>query len=106
LAFVGIFGGLSVIGLLGMREPKGKLLALRLVTVVLALGGGLVAWNVVAITAQEFVLFLAGLAVVHTVIDELIQPRTWVVDHGPGLDDDPLNIRLESATSTNKRDVL
>jgi hypothetical protein len=36
----------------------------------------------------------------------LIQPRTWVVDHGPGLDDDPLNIRLEPATSTNKRDVL
>jgi len=37
--FVGIFGGLSVIGLLGMREPKGKLFALRLGTVILVVIG-------------------------------------------------------------------
>ena len=64
-ALVGIFGGLSVIGLLGMREPKGKLFALRLGTVIL--------------------------------IDELIQPRTWVVGHGDVIDDDPLNISLVEA---------
>ena len=38
-ALVGIFGGLSVIGLLGMREPKGKLFALRLGTVILVVIG-------------------------------------------------------------------
>ncbi len=106
VGFVGIFGGLSVIGMLGMREPKGKLLALRLTTVALAVIAGFVTWNVTSITPQQFVLFLAGLAVVHTVIDELLQPRTWVVAHGPGLDDDPLNIRLEPASPSGKRDVV
>ena len=38
-ALVGIFGGLSMIGLLGMREPKGKLFALRLGTVILVVIG-------------------------------------------------------------------
>ena len=85
-AFVGIFGGLTIIGLLGMREPKRGLLILRLVTVALAVAGGLVAWNVTAVSAQAYVLFLAGLAVVHTVIDELIQPRTWIKPHGSTVD--------------------
>ncbi|MEI7623673.1 MAG: hypothetical protein WCJ88_08970 [Actinomycetes bacterium] len=95
--FVGIFGGLSVIGLLGMREPKGKLFALRLGTVVLVGIGAFVTWNVRWVSAQEFVYFIAALAVIHTVIDELIQPSTWVVGHGDMIDDDPLNIsRVEA----------
>jgi len=105
VAFVAIFGGLTVIGLLGMRAPKGGLLFLRLATVALALGGGFVAWNVYAVSAQMFVVFLAVLAVVHAVIDELIQPRTWIVAHGAGIDDDPLNIRLEPS-SGGRRDVV
>lgn len=104
-AFVGIFGGLTVIGLLGMREPKRGLFILRVVTVALALGGGFVAWNVTAVSAQLYVGFLAALAVVHTVIDELIQPRTRVVAHGAGVGDDPLNIRLEPI-SGGRRDVI
>ena len=104
-AFVGIFGGLTVIGLLGMREPKRGLFILRVVTVALALGGGFVAWNVTAVSAQLYVGFLATLAVVHAVIDELIQPRTRVVAHGVGVGDDPLNIRLEP-TSGGRRDVI
>ena len=105
VAFVAIFSGLTVIGLLGMRSPKRGLLVLRLVTVALALGGGIVAWNVYAVSAQMFVVFLAALAVVHAVIDELIQPRTWVVGHGASVDDDPLNIRLEPS-SGGRRDVV
>lgn len=105
-AFVGIFGGLCVIGLLGMREPKGKLLALRVITVALAIGAALIAWNVTVVTAQEYVLFLAGVAVVHAVIDELIQPKTWVVEHGAMISDDPLNIHLEPPKITSKRNVV
>lgn len=105
VAFVAIFGGLTVIGLLGMRAPKRGLLILRLATVALALGGGFVAWNVYAVSSQMFVVFLAVLAVVHAVIDELIQPRTWIVAHGAGIDDDPQNIRLQP-TSGGRRDVV
>lgn len=105
-AFTGIFGGLCVIGLLGMREPKGQLLALRVVTVVLAWIAALVAWNVAAVTAQEFVVFLAAVAVVHAVLDELIQPKTWVVDHGPEINDDPLNIRVDNSAASSRRDMV
>jgi len=81
VAFIGIFGGLAGIGLLGNRKPKEPLLVLRVVTVVLAVGGAFVAWYVTVVSPVVYVIFLMVLAIAHAFIDEFLQRRTTVPMH-------------------------
>jgi len=81
LAFIGIFGGLAGIGLLGKRKPKEPLLVLRVVTIVLAVGGALAAWYVTVVSPVVYVIFLMVLATAHAFIDEFLQRSTTVPMH-------------------------
>ncbi len=81
LAFIGIFGGLAGIGLLGNRKPKEPLLVLRVVTIVLAVGGAFVAWYVTVVSPVVYVIFLMVLAMAHAFIDEFLQRSTTVPMH-------------------------
>ena len=81
LAFVGMFGGLAGIGLLGNRTPKKPLLLLRLVTIVLAVGGAFAAWDVATVTPVIYVIFLMVVAIAHAVTDEFLQRSTTVPTH-------------------------
>lgn len=81
LAFIGIFGGLAGIGLLGNRKPKEPLLVLRIVTIVLAVGGAFVAWYVTVVSPVVYVIFLMVLAMTHAFIDEFLQRSTTVPMH-------------------------
>jgi low temperature requirement protein LtrA len=81
VAFIGIFGGLAGIGLLGNRKPKEPLLVLRVVTVVLAVGGAFVAWYVTVVSPVVYVIFLMVLGIAHAFIDEFLQRRTTVPMH-------------------------
>lgn len=81
VAFIGIFGGLAGIGLLGNRKPKEPLLVLRVVTIVLAVGGAFVAWYVTVVSPVAYVIFLMVLAIAHAFIDEFLQRRTTVPMH-------------------------
>jgi len=81
VAFVGMFGGLAGIGLLGNRTPKKPLLLLRLVTIVLAVGGAFAAWDVATVTPVIYVIFLMVVAIAHAVTDEFLQRSTTVPTH-------------------------
>jgi len=81
VAFVGIFGGLAGIGLLGNRTPKEPLLVLRVVTIVLAVGGAFVAWYGTVVSPVVCVIFLMVLAMAHAFIDEFLQRSTTVPMH-------------------------
>jgi len=87
IAFVGIFGGLAGIGLLGNRTPKKPLLLLRLVTIVLAVGGAFAAWDVATVTPVIYVIFLMVVAIAHAFTDEFLQRSTAVPAHS-GIDAD------------------
>lgn len=80
-AFVGIFGGLAAIGMLGERTPRRPLLVLRLVSIALVLVAGLVAWNYTSVTPSGFVAMLLVLVIAHAVIDEFLQRSTVVPSH-------------------------
>jgi len=91
--YFGIFGGLSVIGLLGMRTPRRLLFILRVVTLVLVLLGATAAWSISFVTPAVFVVFLAVLTIVHALIDEYLQRFTTVLM--PGNDQPVDNNALE-----------
>ena len=81
LSFVGIFGGLAGIGLLGQRTPRMKLFVLRLVTVALVIAGALVTWDVSSVAPIAYVIFLVVLVIAHAFIDEFLQRSTTVPAH-------------------------
>jgi low temperature requirement protein LtrA len=85
LAFVGIYGGLALIGLLGDRTPRGPLLVLRLSTAAIATVALLVVWWVVPVHPVVYVVLLAVLSVGHSLIAWKLRARTTVFGHGHGV---------------------
>ncbi len=68
MAYVGIFSGLALIGLFSRRSHRRQFLALRLATVAMALVGGLIALAVDVVTPGEYLLALAALSIVHSLL--------------------------------------
>jgi low temperature requirement protein LtrA len=68
MAYVGIFCGLALIGLFSRRSHRRQFLALRLATVAIALVGGLIALAVDVVTPGEYLLALAALSILHSLL--------------------------------------
>ena len=82
VAFLGIYGGLALVGMLGERMPQQPLLFLRLATAGLALTAGVVVWSVQSLSPGMLVVALAVLAVAHGIIASILRGRTSVASHG------------------------
>ena len=76
IAYAGIFVGLALIGVFSRRSRQPELLALRLVTAALAVAGGVLAILADGFTPGEFLLVLAALSSVHSVVASRLRLRT------------------------------
>jgi low temperature requirement protein LtrA len=83
LAYAGIFLGLALIGQYSRRSHHGEMLALRLLTAALAVAGGLVALTVDGITPGEYLLGLAVLSSVHSVLAARLRRHTTIEPDHP-----------------------
>ena len=81
VAFLGIYGGLGLVGMLGERTPRQALLFLRLATAAVALVLGTVAWNLRSFDPDMFVVALAVLALAHGIAASILRTRTSVPRH-------------------------
>jgi low temperature requirement protein LtrA len=86
VAFVAIYGGLALIGLLGMRTPRGPLVALRLATAGVAASGALIVWFAQSLDPVFYVVFLAVLSAVHAFVAWKLRSRTSVPTNGHFID--------------------
>jgi low temperature requirement protein LtrA len=68
MAYVGIFCGLALIGWFSRRSRRGQFLTLRLATATMALVGGLVALTTDVVTPGEYLLALAALSILHSLV--------------------------------------
>jgi low temperature requirement protein LtrA len=81
VAFLGIYGGLALVGILGERTPQQPLLFLRLVTAALAIATGVVVWSVQSFSPGVLVVVLAVLALAHGIVASILRSRTSVPEH-------------------------
>jgi low temperature requirement protein LtrA len=81
VAFLGIYGGLALVGMLGERTPQQPLLFLRLATAALALAAGSVAWSFQSFSPGMLVVVLAVLALAHGIVASILRARTTVPQH-------------------------
>jgi low temperature requirement protein LtrA len=86
VAYAGIFLGLALIGEFSRRSHHGELLTLRILTAALAVAAGLVTLSVDGMTPGEYLLGLAALSCVHSVIAARLRLRTEVEPDHPNHD--------------------
>jgi low temperature requirement protein LtrA len=79
--WAGVYGGLALIGLFGLRRPTGPLLILRVATAAVAVSFALIDWYVVWVEPNLFVAVLAVLTVVHAAAAAKLRERTTVLGH-------------------------
>lgn len=77
-AFVMVYGGLALIGLLGRRRPIGPLTVARLAVVAAALVVGTVTWVFEWFTPFQFLVVLAVVEVVHAAVATRLRQATTV----------------------------
>lgn len=78
VAFVGVYGGLALIGLLGQRRPIWPLTAARLTVVGLSVLFATLTWFVEWFTPFELLLVLAGIEILHAVTAARLRAATTV----------------------------
>ena len=83
VAYAGIFLGLALIGEFSRRSHHAELLTLRLITAALAVAGGVVALAVDSITPGEYLLALAVLSSVHSVLAARLRAHTRIEPDHP-----------------------
>jgi low temperature requirement protein LtrA len=80
VAYSGIFVGLALIGAFSRRSQHVEMLVLRLGTAVVAVVGGSMAILLDAFTPGEYLLLLAALSSIHSILASRLRVLTTVVD--------------------------
>jgi hypothetical protein len=85
-AYAGIFCGLALIGWFSRSSRSGELLTLRLITAALAVFSGLVVLAIDGVTPGEYLLALAVLSSVHSVLALRLRRTPVIEDDYPRSD--------------------
>lgn len=102
VAYSGIFIGLALIGLCSRRSKHVEMLVLRLVTAAIAALGGLAAISIEAFTPGEYLLLLAALSSVHSLLAARLRVRSTIVGEPATSSDpdDPTNRSISSSEAS------
>lgn len=86
VAYAGIFTGLGLIGLFSRRPRRSELLILRMATAALAAAGGLATLAFAAFTPGEYLVVLAALSILHSLLAARLRLRAEVLEDHPRVD--------------------